>query len=52
VLVIAEGPGADGFLDSVARSDHEFDQWFIGSVADLHGMDPSDERPPMAERKI
>ena len=52
VLVIAEGPGADSFLDSVAASDHEFDQWFSESVADLHGMDPSGETPPMAERKI
>lgn len=52
VLVIAEGPGADGFLDRVAASDDEFDQWFAASVADLHAMDPSAEAPPMAQRKI
>lgn len=52
VLVVAEGPGADGFLDSVAASDHEFDRWFAGNVADLHGMDPGGGTPPMAERKI
>jgi hypothetical protein len=52
VLVVAEGPGADSFLESVAASGHEFDQWFAGSVADLHGMDPGGETPPMAERKI
>jgi hypothetical protein len=52
VLVVAEGPGADSFLESVAASDHEFDRWFAGSIADLHGMDPSGETPPMAERRI
>lgn len=52
VLVIAEGPGAEDFLDTVARSDHEFDQEFIGAVADLHGMDPGGDRPPMADRRI
>lgn len=52
VLVIAEGPGAESFLDAVAASDHEFDQEFIAAVTDLHGMDPAAERPPMAQRKI
>jgi hypothetical protein len=52
VLVVAEGPGADGFLDTVAGSEHEFDQWFIRNVAELHQLDPSDEGPPMAERVI
>ena len=52
VLVIAEGPGADGFLDALAASDHEFDQWFAGSVAELHAMDPDADPPPMAERRI
>ncbi|MBS1845646.1 MAG: hypothetical protein JST53_14610 [Actinobacteria bacterium] len=52
VLVVAEGDGADGFLDSIGASDHEFDQWFIGSVADLHQADPDEERPPMAQRKL
>ena len=52
VLVVTEGPGAGTFLDAAAASDHGFDQEFIGAVSDLHGMDPSAERPPMAERKI
>ncbi len=52
VLVVAEGPGADGFLDTIGASDHEFDQWFVASVGELHGTDPSAESPPMAERKI
>jgi hypothetical protein len=52
VLVVHEGVGGDGFLGSVASSDHEFDQWFVGSVADLHGIDPSGQMPPMAERRL
>ncbi|MFN8217802.1 MAG: hypothetical protein U0R71_14505 [Solirubrobacterales bacterium] len=52
VLVVAEGPGAAGFLDALAASDHDFDQWFIAGVADLHQLDPDAERPPMAERRI
>jgi hypothetical protein len=52
VLVVHEGPGGDGFLANVASSDHEFDRWFVASVADLHGIDPSGPMPPMAERKL
>ena len=52
VLVIHEGSGADGFIANVMSSDHEFDRWFAGSVADLHGMDTSGPMPPMAVRKL
>jgi hypothetical protein len=52
VLAIHEGPGADGFLPNVASSGHEFDQWFMESVTDLHGMDTSGPMPPMATRKL
>jgi hypothetical protein len=52
VLVIHEGPGADSFLPNVAQSDHEFDQWFVGAVADLHGIDTSAPLPPMAARRL
>ena len=41
VLVTADGPGSDGFTASVAFSDNEFDHWFVKTVADVHGMDPS-----------
>ena len=52
VLVITEGPGAESFLSNVASSGDEFDQWFMGSVADVHGMDTSGAMPPMAVRKL
>lgn len=52
VLAIHEGPGADSFLADVASSDDEFDQWFMGAVADVHGMDASAEIPPIATRKL
>lgn len=52
VLVIHEGPGGDSFLANVMASDHEFDRWFVGTVADLHGMDTSGPLPPLAARKL
>jgi hypothetical protein len=52
VLAVHEGPGSDGFIASVLQSDHEFDRWFAGSVADLHGLDPSGPLPPAASRRL
>jgi hypothetical protein len=52
VLVIHEGPGGDDFLASVMTSDHEFDRWFVGSVADIHQIDPAGPMPPMAQRRL
>jgi hypothetical protein len=52
VLAIHEGPGADDFLPNLLQSDHEFDRWFAGSVADLHGIDTSAPMPPGAARKL
>ena len=52
VLVIQEGTGGDSFIADVLSSDHEFDQWFAGSIADLHGFDTSGPMPPMATRKL
>jgi len=33
-------------------SNHEFDRWFMGSVADLHAFDLSGAMPPLAARRI
>ncbi len=52
VLVIHEGPGADGFVGSVMASDNEFDQWFGRSIASLHELDASGPLPPLAERRL
>ena len=52
VLAIHEGPGADSFLADMASSDHEFDQWFMGTVSDVHAMDVSGPMPPLASRKL
>lgn len=52
VLAIHEGPGADAFLPSVMQSDHEFDEWFVAAVTDLHGIDTSAPPPPMAGRRL
>ena len=52
VLVITEGPGSDDFLANAMASEHEFDRWFAGSIAQLHGMDGSSPVPPLAERRL
>ena len=52
VLVIQGGPGADSVMTNVASSDNEFDQWFMGNVAAVHGVDMSGPLPPMATRKL
>lgn len=52
VLVITEGPGSAEFLPNVIASEHAFDRWFVGSVAELHGMDGSGPMPPLAERRL
>lgn len=52
VPAIHEGPGSESFLANVAQSGHEFDKWFLGAVAGLHGIDPSGPLPPMASRRL
>ena len=52
VLAIHEGPGADSFLANQMSSDDEFDQWFMATLGDLHGIDASGPVPPMAPRKL
>ena len=52
-IVVVEGPGAEGFLPAAAASGNDFDAWFLGTVAELHGMVPGEGAPPpMAERRI
>jgi hypothetical protein len=36
----------------VVSSDHEFDRWFVGMVADLHGIDPAGPLPPAPTRYL
>lgn len=38
-LVELEGPGAEGFLDRLATSEHPFDRWFRETVSAIHGID-------------
>jgi hypothetical protein len=52
VLAIHEGPGSESALENLASSSDEFDQWFMGRVADLHGMDATGPIPPLAIRKL
>lgn len=47
-----DGPGADAFMANAMGSDNEFDQWFMGQVVAIHGIDPSGPPPPAAERRL
>jgi hypothetical protein len=52
VVVVQEGPGGESFSTNVVSSDHEFDRWFVGMVADLHGIDPAGPLPPAPTRYL
>jgi hypothetical protein len=52
VIVIQEGPGGDSFTEKLLSSDHEFDQWFAETVADLHGIDPAGPLPSAPTRYL
>jgi hypothetical protein len=52
VIVLHDGPGGDNYMASLAQSDDEFDQWFLRTVVDVHGMDLSAGPPPSAEQFI
>jgi hypothetical protein len=52
VVVVQEGPGSDSFAENVASSDHEFDRWFMQTVADVHGIDPAGPLPAVPTRYL
>lgn len=52
VVAVHEGPGGDDFLAKVTASGHDFDRWFVGSIADFHGIDPSGPLPPTPTRYV
>ena len=39
VIVLVEGPGADGLMQKLAASDNEYDRWFRDKIKEVHGMD-------------
>jgi hypothetical protein len=50
VVVVIDGPGGDSFMESAAGSGNEFDAWFLGKAAEMHGSDLSAGPPPAPER--
>ena len=51
-IAVHQGPGADSYMMSMMQSDDPFDQWFMSTVADVHGMDPTAPPPPSPEQYI
>ena len=51
-VVVIDGPGADSFMDGAAASDNEFDTWFLGKAAEMHGFDLSAGPHPAPERVL
>jgi len=52
VVVVQDGPGEDSFTEDVLASDNEFDKWFVATIADVHGIDPSGPMPPTPKRYL
>jgi len=52
VVVVQDGPGAEGYMGSMAQSDDPFDKWFVMGVAEIHGMDLSGPMPPPPEQVL
>ena len=51
-VVYTDGPGSEEFTPKVVASSHPFDRWFVQSVSDIHGIDPSGPLPPSPVRFI
>jgi hypothetical protein len=39
VIVVYDGPGAENFLQRVAKSKEPFDKWFRERITEYHGVD-------------
>jgi hypothetical protein len=39
VVVQHEGPGEDSFMAKLGSSSDPFDQWFVGKIQEMHGLD-------------
>jgi hypothetical protein len=52
VIALHEGPQADTYLANLAASQDPFDHWFLGSLADAHGMDPAGPLPAPAKQYL
>jgi len=52
VIAVHDGPGADDFMGKLAASDVEFDGWFRGKIAEIHGIDFAGAMPPMPEQRL
>uniref|UniRef100_UPI003216D9DE hypothetical protein n=1 Tax=uncultured Draconibacterium sp. TaxID=1573823 RepID=UPI003216D9DE len=52
-VVLHEGPGAETFMQNVAKSDNRFDVWMKENIEDFHGMELGAPPPgPMPVKMI
>ena len=52
-VVLHEGPGAETFMQNLAKSTNSFDVWMKESIEDFHGMDLAAPPPgPLPEQMI
>jgi len=51
-IAVLDGPGAGEYLGKLATSEKDFDVWFRGNIADVHGIDFSKPLPPAAVQKL
>ena len=45
VIVLHEGPGADGFMPGLGQSSHAFALWFRDNIKEVHGIDVTQPPP-------
>jgi hypothetical protein len=49
VILYLEGDDPASYMGKVFQSDSDFDHWFAGELAAIHGVDPN-QPPPRMER--
>lgn len=49
LILCMEGEDLASYMGKVFQSDSDFDRWFAGELAAIHGLDPA-QLPPRMER--
>ncbi len=49
-VVLIEAEDIEAAMQGIASSDDPFDQWFRGSIKEVHGIDIASDPPPQSEQ--